>query len=69
MFFLMTLSLFISALTEELDAIQLVANNTARALNTWGDLVVNHLQDIPMHTGEITLHNVRHRAMVALMTA
>ena len=43
MFFLMTLSLFISYLTEELEDLQLVVNNVARALNAWGDLVVNRL--------------------------
>lgn len=40
---------------EELEALQLAANNAVGALNAWGDLVVSHLQDIPTHVGEITL--------------
>jgi hypothetical protein len=43
MFFLMILSLPISALTEKLEALQLAANNAARVPNTQGDLVVSRL--------------------------
>ena len=62
----MTLSLLITALTEELEALQLAANNAVGTLNARGDLVVSHLQDIPVHTGEITLHGIHHAAAVAL---
>ena len=65
----MILSLLIFALTEELEAHQLAANKTARALNARGDLVVSRLQDIPMSAEEITLHGVRHGATVALTIA
>ena len=54
---------------EELEDHQLAANNAAKALNTRGDLVVSHLQDIPMHVEEIALHGIHHGAAVALMIA
>jgi hypothetical protein len=69
MFFLMMLSLPISALMKELESLQLAANNTARVLNVQGDLVVSRLQDIPVHAREIALHGIRHGAAVALLTA
>ena len=40
---MMILSPLITALMEELEALQLVVNNDARALNVWGDLVVSRL--------------------------
>ena len=40
---LISFSLAIIALTEELEVLQLVGNNVARALNPRGDLVVSHL--------------------------
>lgn len=65
----MILFFFVAALTGELEVLQLAANNATRALNAQADLVVSHLQDIPMRVGEITLHGVRHGAAVALMIA
>jgi hypothetical protein len=62
----MILNPFIASLMEQLEALQLVANNVAKALNGRGDLLVSHLQDIPMHAGEIALHGVCHGATVAL---
>ena len=40
---LMTFYFAIIALTEELEALQLAANNSARVLNTLGDLLVDRL--------------------------
>jgi hypothetical protein len=67
---LLTISSFvITALIEELEALQLAAINAVGALNARGDLLTNCVQDIPARTGEIALHDVRHGAAVALMTA
>jgi hypothetical protein len=65
MLFLMD-SLSVTALTKELEALQLAVNNAARALNARGNLVVSRLQDIPVRIGEIALHGVRHGAAIAL---
>ena len=62
-------SFLVAALTEELEALQLAANNVVRALNARGDLVMSRLHDIPVHAEKIALHGVRHGATVALMTA
>ena len=62
----MILFFFVAALMEELEALQLAANNAARALNAQGDLVVSHLRDIPTRVQEVALHGVRHGAAVAL---
>ena len=53
-------------MTEQLEALQLAANNAAVALNARGDLLVNCLQDIPVLAREVTLHGVRHGATVTL---
>jgi hypothetical protein len=69
MLFLMILSPLITALIEELEALQLAANNAIGAQNARGDLLANHLQDIPVRTGEIALHDVCLGATVALTIA
>jgi len=69
MLLLMFSSFVFIALTEELEALQLATNNAARALNARGNLVVSHLQDIPMRAREIAPHGVRHGAAIALMIA
>ena len=61
--------LLITALIEQLEALQLAANNATRALNARGNLLVNRLQDFHVRAGEIALHVVCHRAAVALMMA
>ena len=61
--------LLIAALMEQLEALQLAANNAAGALNARGDLLANCLQDIPVCTGQIALHGVHHGATVALTIA
>ena len=66
---LTSFSLAITALTEELEVLQLAGNNVARALNARGDLVVSRLQDIPIRAQEIALHGVRHGTAVALIIA
>ena len=55
---LMISSFVIIALTEELEALQLAANNAARALNARGDLMVSDLQDIPVRARQIALQGV-----------
>ena len=62
-------SLVIIALMEELEALQLEANNAARALNARGDLVVSRLQDISVRAREIALHGVWQGTTVALIIA
>jgi len=52
-----------------LEALQLVANNAAGALNAGGDLLENGIQDVPVRVGEIALHGVHHGIIVALMIA
>ena len=56
-------------MTEQLEDLQLAVNNAAGALNAWGDLLVNRLQDIPLRAREIALHGIRHGATVALTIA
>jgi hypothetical protein len=55
----MILSLPITTLTEELEALQLAVNNAAEALNARGDLLENRLRDVPIHAGEIALNSIR----------
>jgi hypothetical protein len=55
----MILSLPITTLTKELEALQLVVNNAAEALNARGDLLENRLRDVPIHAREIALHSIR----------
>lgn len=57
------------ALTEELEALQFVVNNAARALNVRGNSVAGRLQDIPVRAQEITLHDVHHGVATALTVA
>jgi hypothetical protein len=61
---LLTPVLLTAALTEQLEALQLEANNAVGILNARGSLLSNCLKDIPMHIGEIALHGVHHGAAV-----
>lgn len=67
--FLMILVLLIAALMEQLEALQLAVNNVTGALNVWGDLLMDRLQDILVCACLISLHGFCHRAMVALTIA
>ena len=55
-----------SALTVQLESLQLVANVATDAVNARGSLIDARLQDILAHVQEIALHGVRHGAAVAL---
>jgi hypothetical protein len=69
MLFLMIFSIPVTALTEELKALHLAANNATGALNARGDLLEDHLRDVPIRAREIALHGIRHGAAFALMMA
>lgn len=43
---------------EQLEALQLVANDAASALNARGGVLEARLQDVPMHAQEEALHDV-----------
>ena len=53
----------------QLESLQLAANAAMNAVNARGSLIDAHLQDIPTYVLEIALHDVRHDASVALITA
>ena len=53
----------------QLENLQLAANATTTAVNAYGPLLINHLHDIPVHAQDITLHDVRRGAAVALAMA
>ena len=63
------LSLQSSALTAQLESLQLAANTAVDAINAQGSPIDARIQDIPAHVREITLHGIRHGAAVALTAA
>lgn len=52
----MAFSILLSALTAQLEALQLAMNNTTGALNARGILLEDHLQDIPVCAREVANH-------------
>jgi hypothetical protein len=58
-----------SALIAQLEALQVVAGDTAGALNAQGETLEVHVQDIPMHVREVALHGIHRGAVVALAIA
>ena len=58
-----------SALTAQLESLQLAANTAVDAVNAQGSPIDARLQDVPIRIWEIALHGVRHGAAVALTTA
>jgi len=53
----------------QLESLQLAANAAVDTINARGPLINARLQDIPAHVQEITLHGVRHGALVVLTVA
>ena len=58
-----------SALTAQLESLQLAANAAVDAINARGSSIDICLQDIPARIQEVALHGVRHGASVALTAA
>jgi hypothetical protein len=56
-------------LAVQLENLQVVANNATMVVNARGPLLVNRLQNIPVHAREIALHGVCRGATIALATA
>ena len=54
------------ALTAQLEALQLAVGDATGALNGRCDTLEDRLQDVPVHTMEVSLHGVCHGAAVAL---
>lgn len=54
---------------EELESLQLAANNAVEVLNVQGDLLEDRLWDVSVCVREIALHGVRHGAAFTLMMA
>ena len=58
-----------SALTVQLESLQLAVNAAVDAINARGSLINARLHDVPARVWEIALHGVRHGAAVALTAA
>ena len=58
-----------SALIVQLESLQLAANAAVDTVNARGSLINARLNDVPGRVQEITLHGVRHGAVVALTAA
>jgi hypothetical protein len=58
-----------SALTAQLEALQIAVGDTAGALNAQGETLEVCLQDIPMRVREVALHGFHRGAIVALAIA
>jgi len=59
----------IIALEAQIQALHQAANGAATMVNTRGDLLVDHLQDIPNRARQIATHGVRQGAATALAMA
>ena len=59
----------IIALEAQIQALHQEANGVATTVNARGDLLVDHLQDIPNHARQIATHSVRQGAATALAVA
>jgi len=53
----------------QLESLQLAVNVAIDAVNAWGSLINARLQDILARIQEITLHAIRHGALVVLTVA
>ena len=67
--FLITLSLNILDLTAQLESLRSAVDHVARFVNARGTVLVVRLHDIPNRVRDVTLHDVRHGAAMALAAA
>ena len=56
-------------LSAQLESLQMAVEYTMGFVNARGAILVVHLHDVPNHVREVTLHGIRHGAIMALASA